>query len=90
MGAYHDGVVCRFFLVAPPPADTPSAFFAVRAPYDAADEPNMQYVDLLVQSTTGVVLAFGDDDKLKWVALASAAEASDTVMRFKIKVLVNC
>ena len=53
---FHAGFNGRFFL-APPPADSPSAYFAANVPGNPMDEANMMYEDILVTSTTGVTLA---------------------------------
>ena len=50
----------------------------------------MQYEELLVTSSTGVNLAFDNSTKFKCAQMAAAAEDTDTVLGFRIRVLVNC
>ena len=83
------GMTCRYFLP-PPPGDTPSAFFAVGLPDDQAEEPNMEFHDILLTSTTGVSIAFAPDTKMKCSSLQAQAEEQDQALGFKIRVLVNC
>ena len=49
----------------------------------------MMYEDIMVTSTTGVTLAFKEENKTNCAKMVATAEADDTVLRFKIKVLVN-
>ena len=69
--------------------DSQSAFFAVRFNDDATIPPNMVYEEIMVTATTGVTLAFGTDTKLLCAKMAEAAEETDAVMGFRIRVLVN-
>ena len=74
-------------------AETPSAYFAVQPPEVLTDTPNMQYVDLVVQSTAGITLCTTPGDlgmAQKLAPLAEVVEKDDTIMAFTIRVLVNC
>ena len=92
IGAYHEGIECRFFLVPPKMADTPSAYYAVQPPKNPKDTTNMQFVDLVVQSTAGLTITEGLTQEMaeSLAPLAAVVEKDDTVMGFTIKVLVNC
>ena len=89
---YHKGVSCRFFLVPPEMADTPSAYWAVHPVENPKDTPNMMFVDVVVQSTAGLTFADGLPRQLaeSLAPLAAVVERDDTLMGFTIKVLVNC
>ena len=92
MDPYHKDISCRFFLVPPKMADTPSAYFAVQPPEKPKDTPNMQFVELIVQSIAGLTVAAGATMAMAELLapLAAVVERDDTVMGFTIKVLVNC
>ena len=85
---YHCGFSARYFL-APPPAESPSAYFAVNVPENPLDTPNMMYEDIVVTSSTGVTLAFKEENKTNCAKMAAAATREDAVVRFKMRVLVN-
>ena len=98
--SFHKGVDCRFFLLQPKMSETPSAYFAAK-PHtllvtqhpDFRETPNMQYMDLVVQSTAGVTLCTDPKDLAmaeKLAPLAAVVEDGDTIMGFTIRVLVNC
>ena len=83
----------RFFLMPPNMLENPSAFFAVQPPETHADEPNMVFVELNVQSASGVTIHTDKTNKEmveNMSNLAAVVENSDTMMGFTIKVLVNC
>ena len=67
------GLTCRYFLP-PPPGDTPSAFFAVGLPDDDHEEPNMEFQDILLTSTTGLSIAFQPDSLMQRRDLQACAE----------------
>ena len=93
--AFHGAAVAwpRFFLMPPNMKENPSAFFAVQSPVTLKDEPNMVFVELKVQSASGVTI-HTDKSNTEMVEnmsrLAAVVENSDTMMGFTIKVLVNC
>ena len=83
------GMTCQYFLP-PPSGDTPSAFFAVGLPDDPHEEPNMEFQDILLTSTTGLTIAFKPDSLMKRRDLQACAEEVDQALGFRIRVLVNC
>ena len=85
---FHYGFPARYFL-APPPAESPSAYFAVNVPENPLGEPNMMYEDIMVTSSTGVTLALQEENKSNCAKMVVAAERGDSVVRFKIRILVN-
>ena len=89
MKVLKEDMTCRYFLV-PPVADTPSAFFAVGLPDDASEEPNMEFQDVVLTSSTGVTLAFAPDCLMKCRNMQAVAEEKDVALGFKLRVLVNC
>ena len=93
MDLYHKDVSARFFLMAPKMAETPSAYFAVKPPDAPKDKPNMEFVDLVIQSIAGFTVGNGKEgmERASLLApLAAVVEQDDTVMGFAIRVLVNC
>jgi hypothetical protein len=83
----------RFFLMPPNMSENPSAFFAVQPPETHKDQPNMVFVELKVQSASGVTIHTDKSNKEmveNMSTLAAVVENSDTMMGFTIKVLVNC
>ena len=83
----------RFFLMPPNMLENPSAFFAVQPPETHKDQPNMVFVELKVQSASGITI-HTDKSNREMVEnmskLVAVVENSDTMMGFTIKVLVNC
>ena len=78
-------------MTAPKQSDTPSAYFAVKPPDAREEEPNMKFVDIVVQSTSGVTIVpeKGNVEMAELLSpLASVVEKGDTIMGFEIKVLV--
>ena len=92
--AFHEAAVdCRFFLMAPNMLENPSAYFAVKPPEAHSDQPNMVFVELNIQSASGVTIQTDKSNKEmveNMSKLAAVVENSDTMMGFTIKVLVNC
>ena len=83
----------RFFLMPPNMLENPSAYFAVKPPEAHSDQPNMVFVELNVQSASGVTIHTDKSNKEmveNMSTLAAVVENSDTMMGFTIKVLVNC
>ena len=49
----------------------------------------MMYEDIVVTSSTGVTLALKEENKTNCAKMDAAAERGDTVVRFKMRFLVN-
>ena len=65
----------------------------MQPPETPTDHPNMVFVDLKVQSASGVTIHTDKSNKEmveNMSNLAAVVENSDTMMGFTIKVLVNC